>query len=100
MADVTVYGALWCGDTTRTREHLDLRTVPYEFIDIDEDDQAAELVEEWNGGKRRIPSVVLSAADDEVVLSIPSEEELDRELAARGLLPLSSALAQPGSDLS
>ncbi len=28
-------------------------TVPYEFIDVDQDDQAAELVEEWNGGTRR-----------------------------------------------
>ncbi|MDQ2870000.1 MAG: NrdH-redoxin [Acidobacteriota bacterium] len=97
VAPVVVYGALWCAQSNRTRGHLARMGVSYEFID--EDDQAAELVEAWNGGERRIPSVVLSAGGDEVVLSVPSDEELDRELASRGLLPLAGAIAAAAPEL-
>ncbi len=96
---VVVYGALWCAQTNRTRGHLARMGVPCEFINVDEDDQAAGLVEAWNGGERRIPSVVLSAGGDEVVLSVPSDEELDRELASRGLLPFAGAIAAAEPDL-
>ena len=48
---VAVYGALWCAETNHAREHLDLMGVPYDFVDVDEDDQGAELVEEWNWRK-------------------------------------------------
>jgi len=99
VVPVIVYGALWCSQTNRTRGHLARMGVAYEFIDVDEDDQAAELVEAWNGGERRIPSVVLSAGDDEVVLSVPSDDELDRELASRGLLPFAAAVAAPEAEL-
>lgn len=69
---VRVYGADWCGDTVRTKRLLDKRGIPYEFIDVDEDEVASRKVIEFNNGRRRIPMV--EVGDD--VLSVPSDAEL------------------------
>jgi len=51
--------------------------VPYEWIDIDEDEAGAELVREKNGGKQIIPTIVFS---DGSFLVEPSNDELARKL--------------------
>jgi mycoredoxin len=38
---VEVYGADWCVDTQRTRRHLDRLGVAYQYINLEQDQQAS-----------------------------------------------------------
>jgi glutaredoxin len=79
--DVTVYGALWCGDTRRTLRQLDSAGIKYDYIDIDSDEDSERKVIEFNRGKRRIPMVEIGSDDGEPKrLSVPSTSELERAL--------------------
>ena len=84
MADITVYGADWCGDTRRTLQHLDTKKVDYHYVNIDEDQAGEKKVIEFNKGKRRIPLVEI-ASDDGAPrqLSVPSETELESALGSK-----------------
>jgi len=82
MSPITVYGADWCEDTQRTREHLDAIGVPYQYVDIETNDRAAAWVKEQNGGKQITPTVRMPG----LVLAEPSDGELDAALRSRGVL--------------
>jgi glutaredoxin len=82
MARVKVYGADWCGDTQRTLKLLETLGVAYEYVDIEEDQQAALWVKEQNDGKERKPTVRLG----EQALSVPTDEELENALRENGLV--------------
>lgn len=85
--NVKVYGADWCGDTTRTLKHLDRLGVEYNYINIDEDSDGEAKVVKWNQGKRRIPTLeVASETSDSIILSVPSNSDLEIELKAKGHL--------------
>jgi mycoredoxin len=74
MSDVQIFGADWCEDTSRTREHLDSLGIPYDYINIEHDAQARNWVVQQNDGKQKTPTVKVA---NEIVLSEPSNAELD-----------------------
>jgi glutaredoxin len=80
MTTIRVYGADWCGDTRRTRRHLDRLAVPYQYLNVDDDPQAKEFVEAHNDGVQKLPTVDVGG----VVLSIPDNAELDAALRDSG----------------
>ncbi len=80
---VEVYGADWCGDTRRTRRHLEHLGVTYQYINVEENPQASEWVKQQNNGKERKPTVKIG----EQVLAEPSNGELEEALRQEGLLP-------------
>jgi glutaredoxin len=82
MNSVRVYGADWCEDTQHTRQHLDARSVPYDYINIDHDPDARSWVRERNGGKQKTPTVDVAGH----VLVEPEDFALDRVLDEKGLL--------------
>ena len=82
MDKVKVYGADWCGDTARTLEQLKSLGVAYDYVNIEEDEQAAQWVREQNDGKERKPTVRLG----EQILSVPSDEELETALRKNNLV--------------
>jgi mycoredoxin len=82
MDKVKVYGADWCGDSKRTLAQLDSLGVAYDYIDIEQDEQAARWVREQNDGKERKPTVKLG----EQILSTPSNEELETALRENNLI--------------
>lgn len=83
MADaVKVYGADWCGDTRHTREVLDRLGVAYKYIDVEQDEQAAQWVRDHNGGKERKPTLDVGGQ----ILSVPTEHELVGALRELGLM--------------
>ena len=82
MEKVKVYGADWCGDTRRTLEQLNSLGVAYDYVNVEQDEQAARWVREQNDGKERKPTVKLG----EQVLSTPGEEELESALRKHGLV--------------
>ena len=77
MAEITVYGADWCPDCTRTKRALDAVGAGYVYRDLVAEPEAAAEAEAISG-RKNIPVVVLP---DGVVLVEPSDAEL---LAALG----------------
>lgn len=82
MEKLTVYGADWCEDTQRTLKLLNNLGVAYDYINIEEDPQAAAWVREQNEGKERKPTVRLGTR----VLSTPTDDELRSALHEEGLV--------------
>lgn len=80
MPTVTVYGADWCPLTRRAQAHLDRLGVPYRYIDIEEDQEAAAWVAAQNNGKERKPTIEI----DGTILTEPTDRELDEALGAAG----------------
>jgi ferredoxin-thioredoxin reductase catalytic subunit len=71
----TVYMTRWCGHSRRTRAWLEQNGFDAEYVDIEADDEAAQQVEDWNGGNRSVPTVYLVLRATE-----PSGIEIERML--------------------
>jgi mycoredoxin len=80
-AFIAVYGTDWCGETQRTRHHLDQLGIPYQYVNLDEDESAERKVIEWNGGKRLTPTVVISSPAGTNRLCEPEDLGIDCVLA-------------------
>jgi mycoredoxin len=80
---IAVYGAYWCSDTVRTRRFLNDQDIPYTYVDVDHDAQAAQQVMDWNEGQLSTPTVEIERR----IVTEPSDEELAGIL---GLAPDSS----------
>lgn len=78
--DIKVYGTETCPDTLRSRQHLGDRGIEYEFVDINEDEDAEGQVIEWGAGKRKIPVIEINNEGEIQRLTEPSNEELDEAL--------------------
>jgi thioredoxin reductase (NADPH) len=74
---VIVYSTVWCPDCKRAKRFLSEQRIPYVNVDIEQDAEAMAYVEEVNGGKRIIPTIVLPDAS---VLVEPSNAELAQKL--------------------
>jgi mycoredoxin len=78
---IVLYGTVWCSSTWFARRFLDELQIPYRWVDIDQDSQAATYVEEINRGCRSVPTIVFP---DGSILVEPSQPELERKLKALG----------------
>lgn len=83
MAEITMYGADWCGDCRRSKRFLDTNQVAYEYIDVEADTSASEKVMEINGGMRSIPVILFP---DGTHLTEPSDNALKEKLESLKLL--------------
>ena len=79
MAEITMYGADWCGDCRRSKRFLDSNSVAYNYIDVETDTSASDKVIEINGGMRSIPVIVFP---DGTHLTEPSDNALKDKLEA------------------
>lgn len=70
MSQLTVYGAEWCGDCRRSKSLLDRLGVPYEYVDIENDDQARDVAV-GIAGSQTIPVVVFPDGSHAVEPSDP-----------------------------
>ncbi|MDE2860610.1 MAG: NrdH-redoxin [Chloroflexota bacterium] len=77
QSGITVYGADWCGDCRRAKKFMDDKGVAYNWVNIENDPSAIELVLKLNGGKRVIPTIVF---EDGSVLVEPTNSELAGKL--------------------
>ena len=78
---ITLYGTTWCSGTWFARSLLDERQILYQWVDIDQDPQAAAYVEEINKGYRSVPTIIFP---DGSILVEPSQSELEHKLKALG----------------
>ncbi len=80
---IRFYGAMWCGDTRRARNWFDKHEIQYEWVDVDKDEEAAELVKSLNKGFRSIPTIVFG---DGSRLAEPSTARLEEHARKLGLV--------------
>ncbi|GIG41683.1 mycoredoxin [Cellulomonas phragmiteti] len=55
---VTMYSTTWCGYCHRLRKQLDSAGIAYDVVDIEQQPDAAQLVESLNGGNQTVPTLV------------------------------------------
>lgn len=104
--ELIVYGRSYpCPDQVRTERFLHANNISYRQINIDEDENAGELVEQWVG-HRSVPTVVIAQTgqdhpiaeptplpagrsarsfDRETLITEPSDEALRRFLDRHGI---------------
>jgi len=74
---ITVYGATWCPDCRRAKKFLGEHRIGYRNIDIEQEPEAAAVVERLNQGKRIIPTIVFP---DGSLLAEPTNAQLAEKL--------------------
>jgi glutaredoxin-like protein len=82
-ADITMYGADWCGDCRRSKRLFEELDIQVNHIDVEVDKSAAAKVVEINGGAQSIPVIVFS---DGTHLTEPSDNDLKAKLTALGII--------------
>ena len=58
MAKLTMYSTQWCGYCQRLKAQLKRENIDFAEVDIEQDENAANLVEKVNGGNRTVPTIV------------------------------------------
>ena len=81
-APVTVYGTRWCAMSQMVRRHLDRLGIPYRYVDLETDPEAAAQVRWLTGGYLSYPTVSVAGE----VLVEPNISELDWALERAGLI--------------
>ena len=79
MADakITVYGAPWCPDCKQAKQFLGEQRVPYNWVDIDQDESGRQYVHQANDGKQIIPTIEF---EDGSILVEPTDSQLAAKL--------------------
>lgn len=78
-ASVTMYSTPWCGYCHRLKSQMDREGIAYSVIDIEQDPDAALVVEQVNGGNQTVPTLVYS---DGSAQTNPSLAQVKEKLAA------------------
>ena len=81
---MTVYGAPWCPDCRLSKQFLGEQRIPYDWVDIDLDEEGRAYVQQVNDGKQIIPTIVF---EDGSILVEPTNSELALKL---GISPSAS----------
>jgi len=80
-ATFTMYSTPWCGYCRRLKSQLGREGIVFEEVDIEEQPEAAEIVEKANNGNQTVPTVVFA---DGTALSNPSLAQIKEQLANWG----------------
>lgn len=74
---ITIYGTTWCRDCYQALNILKSHNINYQWIDIDQDQQAEKFVIQTNRGFRSVPTILF---EDGSILVEPSQSELQSKL--------------------
>ena len=58
MSSFTMYTTPWCGYCHRLKSQLDREGITYDIVDIEQNPEAAEVVESANNGNQTVPTLV------------------------------------------
>ena len=72
MERIIMYGTTWCGDCVRAKAVFENFQIDYDFVNIEEDEMAAQKVMEINNGKKVVPTLIIG----KVPYTNPSYSEL------------------------
>jgi mycoredoxin len=74
-----MYSTPWCGYCHRLKSQMDREGIAYSVVDIEQDPDAALIVEQVNGGNQTVPTLVYS---DGTAQTNPSLAQVKEKLAA------------------
>lgn len=77
----TMYSTPWCGYCFRLKGQLDREGIAYEMVDIEQQPDAAQIVEQVNDGNQTVPTLVFS---DGSAMTNPSLAQVKDKLAVLG----------------
>lgn len=80
-AQFTMYSTPWCGYCHRLKSQLGRESIEFDMVDIEEQPEAAEIVERVNNGNRTVPTLLFA---DGSALTNPSVAQIKEKLAAAG----------------
>ncbi len=75
---IKMYVTTWCGDCRMAKRWFDSHGIPYEYINIEEDEKAAAFVASVNRGMHSVPTIIFP---DGSILVEPSPRELARKFS-------------------
>lgn len=75
----TMYSTPWCGYCHRLRGQLDREGISYEVVDIEQNPDAAFIVEQANGGNQTVPTLIFA---DGSAQTNPSLAQVKTKLAS------------------
>jgi mycoredoxin len=81
---IKVYGTTTCADCYRAKNWLTSHNIPFEDIDISQDEAAIEYVLKLTNGMQSVPTILFP---DNSVLIEPSNAELEQKIQSLGLFP-------------
>ena len=81
MAAVTMYSTPWCGYCQRLKAQMSRAGIEFDEVNIEQDPEAALLVETVNGGNQTVPTLVF---DDGTALTNPSIKQVTEKVGASG----------------
>ena len=76
---LTMYTTTWCGYCVRLKTMLDREGIPFQEVNIERDEAAADLVMKVNNGNQTVPTVLFA---DGTAMTNPSLSEVKAKLAA------------------
>lgn len=72
-SSITMYSTPWCGYCRRLKGQLDRAGIAFDEIDIEQQPEAAEVVERVNGGNQTVPTVLITREGGEpIAMTNPS----------------------------
>jgi len=77
-ASVTMFTTTWCGYCVRLKKLMQREGIEFAEVNIEEDDAAADLVMQANGGNRTVPTLLFA---DGSALTNPSIDQVKAQLA-------------------
>ncbi len=82
MEQITMYSTSWCSDCRNAKCFLREHGIPYDEIDIDKDQSAAQQVIRWSGGRRVIPTlrIIRSGQFEPIIVHNPPLNKLAKLL--------------------
>ena len=78
MSSFTMYSTPWCGYCHRLRGQLDREGITYDVVDIEQQPEAALIVEQANAGNQTVPTLVFA---DGSAQTNPSMAQIKEKLA-------------------
>ena len=79
MSTFTMYTTPWCGYCKRLKSQLDREGIAFDIVDIEQQPDAAFIVETANGGNQTVPTLVYA---DGTAQTNPSVAQVKAKLAA------------------
>jgi glutaredoxin len=81
-----MYGGEHCEDTQRSRARLKVLGIEFHDLLIDDDPDLQRLVRTLNNGYTSTPTIIVGGGNRKLVLTEPTDEELDHALAEYGIM--------------
>jgi mycoredoxin len=79
MSQFTMYSTPWCGYCHRLKSQLDREGIDFDVVDIEQQPEAALIVEAANNGNQTVPTLVYS---DGTAQTNPSLAQVKDKLTA------------------